>query len=152
MQSFQPVGEVPKELECSICLEIWINAVEVQPCHHLFCKNCVSQLPNCPLCRSPITSLVAPNRALVNLADGIKVKCLLCHWTGTREASRSHKERCSQVGEMSSIARGGSVQPPAVQPTCGVPQPTLEASTSVSDYIVSSMHSGKYQMPSFRQS
>lgn len=39
--------------ECPVCLEeILLENYIMKPCSHLFCKNCISKLTICPLCRN----------------------------------------------------------------------------------------------------
>lgn len=54
------VGElVENELQCSICAELFIEAITLS-CSHTFCKYCITKWKNkkkdCPICRTPITS------------------------------------------------------------------------------------------------
>lgn len=46
-------------VQCPICRDVIINNLQLIPCHHTFCKDCVSQWLGtslaCPVCRSPVT-------------------------------------------------------------------------------------------------
>ena len=60
--SKEALNKLDQHLLCSICLERYTNP-RTLPCHHSFCKNCISRLPveldnerqvvKCPICRNP---------------------------------------------------------------------------------------------------
>jgi hypothetical protein len=91
--------EPAPELLCSVCLDTWKDPVEIKPCAHIFCKECLGQLDRCPDCRVAIGSTKKPNRILCKLAEEIKVKCSGCGWSGTREESSKH--RCFEAPQTS---------------------------------------------------
>lgn len=47
---------------CSICLNKINNPFKINPCNHLFCKNCINSWKkfnnSCPICRSIIINLI----------------------------------------------------------------------------------------------
>ncbi|XP_059046303.1 E3 ubiquitin-protein ligase rnf8-A-like isoform X2 [Achroia grisella] len=79
------VGEViESELQCSICAELFINAITLN-CSHTFCKYCITswkkKKKDCPICRAPITSecksLVIDSfidKIVLNLTEEMKTK------------------------------------------------------------------------------
>lgn len=50
---FQETGE---ECACAVCMEIIVNATALVPCGHLFCKDCLNNISECPNCRLPVQS------------------------------------------------------------------------------------------------
>jgi Ca2+-binding EF-hand superfamily protein len=83
--------ESVKDIECNICLEPWDDPVELEPCRHVYCRRCTESLRTCPDCRATISNRKQPNRILINMSNGVMVRCEACRWQGTREASRSHR-------------------------------------------------------------
>ena len=45
-----------KMFECKICMEK-LNKIMLVPCGHCFCLECSKSLDNCPICRTPISSI-----------------------------------------------------------------------------------------------
>lgn len=78
------------ELTCAICLDSWVDPKEILPCRHIFCAHCVASAKCCPVCRTDIANTQLPNRALMNLALQVRVRCQKCCWRGTREESQAH--------------------------------------------------------------
>lgn len=97
-----------EELTCAVCLDSWKDPIELSPCGHIFCKECASNLKECPVCRKKIESSSQPNRTLVNMALQIRVKCMRCGWQGTREQGMHHE--CGSGA--SQAARPSLVKPP----------------------------------------
>lgn len=88
---FTAVSGFSEELECALCLDSWKNPVELVPCGHIFCSECLPEkTKKCPLCRGAITSRKPPHRTLVNLALELTVQCSQCGWKGAREQSATH--------------------------------------------------------------
>jgi hypothetical protein len=86
--------EPAPDLICSVCLDTWRTPVELKPCSHIFCSECIHHVPpivKCPECRCYIEAFKAPNRVLTRLAEQVKVKCGGCQWKGTREESVGHR-------------------------------------------------------------
>lgn len=52
------VSEVNQEFICSLCLNVFKNAVITEKCRHLFCSECIqkslSQRSECPVDRNPL--------------------------------------------------------------------------------------------------
>ncbi|CUG87793.1 zinc finger protein, putative [Bodo saltans] len=86
--------EAAPDLICSVCLDTWRRPVELKPCSHIFCDECINHVPpiqKCPECRCFIEAFKAPNRVLTRLAEQVKVVCGGCQWKGTREQSIGHR-------------------------------------------------------------
>ena len=119
------IGEFSKDLECAICLEPWKDPVELQPCKHVFCRECVQRLDKCPDCRQGINSLAPPNRILVNMASEVQVQCKRCSWKGSRAASSTH--RCDGNAAAPAMNQNSSNRSPQAQgwppPGQSPPQP-----------------------------
>ncbi len=92
---YEPI-KPSKELECCICMDIFIDPVLHTLCGNMFCRECIMKVSKCPICRKEIkeSDLVpAPNYVKNQLAQ-VKVKCKQCNQEMTREASATHKESC----------------------------------------------------------
>jgi hypothetical protein len=74
----------PPDVECVICLNPWTAPVELQPCGHVFCHDCVETVATCPSCRGPINGRHEPNRVLRNIVHSLPGKCGRCGWRGVR--------------------------------------------------------------------
>lgn len=77
------------EMTCSICLNVWMDPVEIKPCCHTYCTTCLGSLKECPDCRNPIKEKGKPNRIISNLLHVLVGTCTRCGWKGT------HGEYCS---------------------------------------------------------
>ena len=100
--------EVPKSLECCICLEVPTSEPTIlKPCSHVFCRNCIrtsisTTNKTCPTCRCkiskdtdllPLESCPFAHRQWSKIA----VRCEhhpRCPWTGSLDDYRSHTESC----------------------------------------------------------
>ena len=103
-----PIGEVPKELICSVCLEVPSDICSLKPCSHVFCTHCIyhslSHQKNCPMCRCACTEedvLVLTNNSLsfriwANLAVKCEHHALGCCWKGSMSDYESHERSCPQ--------------------------------------------------------
>lgn len=49
----EALKDVVETLTCCVCVDSEINTTLV-PCGHLFCAECASRLPECPLCRKQV--------------------------------------------------------------------------------------------------
>jgi len=51
--------KLKKLLTCSICKDPLVNAVNLEPCHHIFCSYCLleAKTASCPLCRANIVNI-----------------------------------------------------------------------------------------------
>lgn len=89
------VGTLNMDCACCICFQppILESAVVVLPCHHLFCRECltqaVSQRAECPVDRHSIgrEDIVAPDDATLRAVRNVQVQCSMrhrgCSWEGT---------------------------------------------------------------------
>ena len=89
-------SETPLEVECAVCLQPWWDPCELQPCAHLFCRQCLVSWEKltCPQCRSTIEGYKAPHRALLSILHSLPVRCARCEWNGARELLARHE--CKQ--------------------------------------------------------
>ncbi|CAD2219849.1 Zinc finger, C3HC4 type (RING finger)/RING-type zinc-finger/zinc-RING finger domain/EF hand/EF-hand domain pair, putative [Angomonas deanei] len=121
------IGEnVNDELVCGVCLDSFNDPVEIRRCGHIYCRKCLTGMKDCPTCREPIESTVAPNRAIVNMALNVQVKCMKCGWKGTRESSNKHV--CSsKTKKEAQAAAAPPVQPAQPAPSMNRPPPSNAA-------------------------
>ena len=102
-----------EELECAVCLSPFEKPVEIVPCNHVFCRDCINGLDSCPECRVSIQGREHPNRVIVNMVLQLKGRCTVCEWTGSRETFEStHRGRCPG----SPPAKLSPMPPPDVEP------------------------------------
>ena len=99
--------DVPKELECPICLSIPLDPRILKPCSHVFCKDCIhSSLSHrhfCPVCRSDcipeqVVLLKDESSITHRIWSNIPIKCGHhgngCTWTGAISDYKAHEETC----------------------------------------------------------
>jgi len=48
---YEYVEEIPKDLECSICMGGLENPFVHYECERMFCEKCIKKVDRCPLCR-----------------------------------------------------------------------------------------------------
>jgi len=89
-------------LKCSICNDPFEEPVTTR-CDHTFCYKCIEQWINtnnsCPTCRSRISNIKAltpvKTRLVLNMLDGLSVKCKTCHQTGIQRGNfKDHLKTC----------------------------------------------------------
>ncbi|XP_053377126.1 uncharacterized protein LOC123529898 [Mercenaria mercenaria] len=77
------VPDIPTELTCAVCLEMFYRPHHCDPCNHIFCEHCLRQvcrqkptLTPCPLCREVIRKCVFRNdlTELINTQYGTLYK------------------------------------------------------------------------------
>jgi hypothetical protein len=61
-----PLKDASEEAMCAVCMEIMVEATTIVPCGHLFCKTCLSSLPECPNCRLVVKQTM-PLKGMDNL-------------------------------------------------------------------------------------
>ena len=103
--------EILEELNCPICLAILNEPVLELPNQHIFCKKCLDSYlnknglennPICPICKSPITSIIKPI-FINNILSKIKMKCTAtyeneeCNFQGNVFEYYSHTKKCELV-------------------------------------------------------
>lgn len=57
--------DIPLDITCSVCLDMFYRPHRCEPCGHMFCEHCLRQLSRqtptftpCPLCREVISKCV----------------------------------------------------------------------------------------------
>ncbi len=95
MIRFRNLPAYAKYLECSICIEIFKLPCTTESCLHTFCKNCISGLNKCPVCRSSI-NIVYEDYLVKDIIDSLEVVCdkQKCPWSGTLKELKSHQDNC----------------------------------------------------------
>jgi hypothetical protein len=89
----------PPSIQCPVCLEPWAEPRELQPCGHVFCRNCVVAVGfQCPVCRAGVTEVSEAHPILQRMADRVSVDCTKCSWRGSRVESLAH--RCVDSSEI----------------------------------------------------
>ncbi|CAD2220211.1 hypothetical protein AGDE_14998 [Angomonas deanei] len=86
--------EVDQDLLCPSCHCLRENPKECTPCAHIFCAACITGADHCPECSQAIRGLKNPNRFLLHVTDQVHLQCAGCSWSGTVDASSSH--RCEE--------------------------------------------------------
>jgi hypothetical protein len=90
--SFSPLGDenFAKKAECSECLNVWVDPIQLQPCGHTFCRTCVGETRHCPMCRTAVTARSVPDQSLVNQAADLQVQCDRCNAVMPNKERRAH--------------------------------------------------------------
>lgn len=70
-------------MSCILCRTLYFDAVQTQ-CGHRFCRECIGQFRDCPLCGND-TAPLTPDVDLQGWADSI----LLCPWSRVMLALRT---------------------------------------------------------------
>jgi len=90
-------GNAGKEFECAICFEVHAtNVVSLDPCGHLFGKNCISKTikRNCPTCKTVYMECqVSPAKYVERKIGQLKMRCNHseeCKWAGTLNDFKKH--------------------------------------------------------------
>ena len=63
-----PFQETSEECMCAVCMEIMVQSTAVVPCGHLYCKECLVGITECPNCRLGIQSTL-PVKTMDNVID-----------------------------------------------------------------------------------
>ena len=70
---------IPSSLNCVMCLNLLWNPYELEECHHIFCKYCISKWINkkkiCPTCKQ-IPKTIKPSITIERVCGEIEIKCL----------------------------------------------------------------------------
>ena len=64
---------IDETLLCPICGMAFVDPVVHLDCENMFCKNCLNQVKNCPLCRKETTNLGTPPKNIRSQLDRLKV-------------------------------------------------------------------------------
>jgi hypothetical protein len=91
-----------EELQCQICFELVVDAVQVRCCGALHCRACISQCTKCPLCRKPVNAdTITPDVRCERLSAAAIRKCSYveegCAFKGNRASVAAHEELCDYV-------------------------------------------------------
>ena len=83
------------ELKCDICLDFANDAVETSCCHQVECKECISSLDICPVCRADL--LYEPSYAIRRIINNFPVTCSNegCDVVTTRGSLQEHQMKCA---------------------------------------------------------
>ena len=93
-----------KELECGICLEVCVDAVEARCCSQLFCEKCVELVKDglpwhtvcCPMCRK-VPFVTATSRVSRRVISKLPLKCPHCHANVERGVYEVHLRECPEL-------------------------------------------------------
>mmetsp|Transcript_37735 Transcript_37735/g.87172 ORF Transcript_37735/g.87172 Transcript_37735/m.87172 type:complete len:213 (+) Transcript_37735:50-688(+) len=102
---------VPSVLECVICTEVLLDAVECPHCQVAACRECItpwlSSKGTCPQCRQKTAQFSPAHRIVRAQLGALLVRCTQenCTWTGTLESREGHEcktalESTAEVVEM----------------------------------------------------
>jgi hypothetical protein len=98
--------QIPRQLECSICLRPFESPVSVNGCEHSFCEQCINSWLDhertCSICRQEIpSSSTTPGYSKINtrivrdLLDALLVQCKLCDQTNIERGHwKDHQDVC----------------------------------------------------------
>ena len=90
------------ELQCLICLELVVDAVQVRCCGALHCRTCISKCDKCPLCRQPVSAdCIIPDVRIDRMSAAALRLCPYeregCKFKGNRSSVAAHEELCDFV-------------------------------------------------------
>lgn len=80
-----------EEFLCSVCLHYHHEPVAVAACSHVFCRSCIQRCSLCPLCRTPVFSLV-PAHWTAELMQQLQDNCGYCKFRGPLLAVGAHQK------------------------------------------------------------
>jgi len=91
-----------EELQCLICFELVVDAVQVRCCGALHCRACISKCATCPMCRKPVNAdTIMPDVRCERLSAAAIRKCSYveegCVFKGNRASVAAHEELCEFV-------------------------------------------------------
>ena len=93
-------SDINKGLICAICLNLMWDPVEIEGCHHTFCKCCIithlKYKDNCPSCRN-IAAKFNDSVAIKRLCQEYKIKCFNegCKEMPTYSNLETHLKKCA---------------------------------------------------------
>ena len=91
-----------EELQCLICFQLAVDAVQVRCCGALHCRACISKCKTCPLCRKTLSadSIISDVRC-ERLSAAAPRPCSYaeegCKFKGSRTSVSAHEELCDFV-------------------------------------------------------
>lgn len=91
----------PSDLECSLCMRLFYEAVTT-PCGHTFCKNCLERCldhtPQCPLCKESLKEYLACRKYMVTtLLDTLTKQYLSQEYA---ERTKTHLEETRELSDL----------------------------------------------------
>ena len=91
-----------EELQCLICFELVVDAVQVRCCGALHCRACISKCATCPLCRKPVSAdTIIPDVRCERLSAAAIRPCSYaeegCVFKANRTSVAAHEELCDYV-------------------------------------------------------
>jgi hypothetical protein len=91
-----------EDLQCLICFELVVDAVQVRCCGALHCRACISKCEKCPMCRKPVSAdTIMPDVRCERLSAAAVRPCLYaedgCVFKGNRASTSAHEEICDFV-------------------------------------------------------
>jgi len=91
-----------EDLQCLICLELVVDAVQVRCCGVLHCRACISKCEKCPLCRKTLRAGdITPDTKSERLSAAAVRPCLYkedgCMFEGNRASITAHHDICDFV-------------------------------------------------------
>ena len=96
MQDYHYSDELPDDLECPLCLQIFCNPT-LTSCGHHFCQACIDRVIQqnkpCPICKE-LNFKVFLDKSLHRRVSGVRVHCNMkvkgCVWIGELKYLKSH--------------------------------------------------------------
>ena len=91
-----------EELKCPICMCVMKDPQQLNVCHHMFCKNCItthfmtsSRNNYCPVDKkaAQLSNVVPAPRAIANIISGLQAKCF------------HHNEGCPEIIRVENLKR-----------------------------------------------
>ena len=64
---------IDETLICSICASPFVEPLFHVDCGNTFCKQCLQNLQNCPLCRNKLSTVIPPPKVLQSQLEKLKV-------------------------------------------------------------------------------
>ena len=91
-----------EELQCLICFELVVDAVQVRCCGALHCRACISKCTTCPMCRKPVNAdTIIPDVRCERLSAAAIRPCAYaeegCAFKANRSSVAAHEELCDYV-------------------------------------------------------
>ena len=83
-----------ENLECPVCLDQAIDAVECTQCAAIFCEACTKALKKCPLCR--VAGSFKESAFARKLINNLPKKCDFCDFTCPQVELKYHYPKCTE--------------------------------------------------------
>ena len=98
----QRAADENEELQCLICFELVVDAVQVRCCGALHCRACISKCDKCPQCRKPVNAdAIVPDVRCERLSAAAIRPCSYaeegCVFKANRTSIAAHEEMCDYV-------------------------------------------------------